>query len=89
MASSELPGTGDGDVPLCWVTALRAGPVPEQGLLFLGFDYSVMGRRTGSTAAGPNFVMTRAQARELVEALRDSLAVLDAASRESEGKQKG
>jgi hypothetical protein len=33
--------------------------------------------------------MTRAQARELVERLRDSLAVIDAGSRESEGKQKG
>jgi hypothetical protein len=88
MAPSDLPERRDGDVPLCWVTAARAGPVPEQGLLFLGFDYSVMGRRGGSAASGPNFVMTRAQARELGERLRDSLAILDAASRES-GKQQG
>jgi hypothetical protein len=89
MTPSDDGEPADGDLPLCWVTAVRAGPVPEQGLLFLGFDYSVMGRRGGSSASGPNFVMTRAQARELVERLRDSLAVIDAGSRESEGKQKG
>ena len=75
------------DPPLYWVTSIRSGPVPGQGLVFLGFDCSAITAGCGQESS-PNYVLTRSQARELVESLRDSLAVLDAVSRERDESQK-
>ena len=68
---SELP---EEDAPLCYVAGVRTGAVPERQLLFLSLDCT-------PDPAGPIYVLTREKARDLVESLRDSLAILDAAAK--------
>jgi len=77
IPSDSLLGEGesdDEDLPLCWVSAIHSGAAPDRDVLFLSLDC-----HTAST--GLHYVLTRQMARELVESLRDSLAVLDDASK--------
>ena len=64
---------------LCWVSAVRSGAAPDRDVLFLSLDCDTV------APPGPHYVLTHQIARELVESLRDSLAVLDAASKRNQG----
>ena len=80
FSDSLLPDDepNDEDVPLCWVSAVRSGAAADRDVLFLSFDCDT------ATSRGPHYVLTHQMARELVESLRDSLAVLDGASKSNE-----
>jgi hypothetical protein len=57
-------------------TAVRAGPAVDHRLVFVGFDLPNAEDAKGEPVHAPDYLLTIAQARDLVEQLRDALAVL-------------
>ena len=57
-------------------TAVRAGPAIDHRLVFVGFDLPSADDGKGEPVHAPDYLLTVAQARDLVEQLRDALAVL-------------
>jgi hypothetical protein len=56
--------------------AVRAGPIVDHRLVFVGFDLPNADDAQGDPLHAPDYLLTAAQARDLVEQLRDALAVL-------------
>ena len=57
-------------------TAVGAGPIVDHRLVFVGFDLPSADQAQAEPLHAPDYLLTVAQARELVEQLRDALAVL-------------
>ena len=57
-------------------TAVRAGPAVDHRLVFIGFDLPNPDDARGEPVHAPDYLLSVAQARDLVEQLRDALAVL-------------
>jgi hypothetical protein len=56
--------------------AVRAGPIVDHRLVFVGFDLPDADDADDEGPHTPDYLLTVAQARDLVEQLRDALAVL-------------
>jgi hypothetical protein len=57
-------------------SAVRAGPAVDHRLVFVGFDLPNADDGKGEPVHAPDYLLTVAQARDLVEQLRDALSVL-------------
>ena len=57
-------------------TAVRAGPIVDHRLVFVGFELPNADPARAEPPHAPNYLLTVEQARDLVEQLRDALAVL-------------
>ena len=56
--------------------AVRAGPIVDHRRVFVGFDLSNPDDQRATPLHAPDYLLTVEQARDLVEQLRDALAVL-------------
>jgi hypothetical protein len=56
--------------------AVRAGPIVDHRRVFVGFDLSNADDPKAAPSHAPDYLLTVEQARDLVEQLRDALAVL-------------
>lgn len=56
--------------------AVRAGPIVDHRRVFVGFDLSNPDDQKATPLHAPDYLLTVEQARDLVEQLRDALAVL-------------
>ena len=82
-----MPTPPESDNHVLPVATISCGPAPLLDAVFVTFDV-IDGSLQPSQ--GPSYLMNPAQARELVELLRDALSVLDApatAARRRAGKQ--
>ena len=67
--------------PVTSVAGVRSGPVPHLGLVYVSFDSLTGAASPDSTSeSAANFVMTADICQDLVERLRDVLAVLRSSS---------
>ena len=62
--------------PVHSAAAVRAGPIVDHRLVFVGFDVPNADDAQGEPLHTPDYLLTVPQARDLVEKLRDALAVL-------------
>jgi hypothetical protein len=72
---SMLP-TDNASTAMHTATAVRAGPIVDHKLVFVGFDFPHADDAQGEPMHAPDSLLTVAQARDLVEQLRVALAVL-------------
>jgi len=68
--------TDNTSAPVHSAAAVRAGPIVDHRLVFVGFDVPNADEADGEPLHTPDYLLTVAQARDLVEKLRDALAVL-------------
>ena len=75
FVESVLP-TDHSSAAILSAAAVRAGPIVDHRRVFVGFDLSNPDDPKAAPLRAPDYLLTVAQARDLVEQLRDALAVL-------------